>query len=218
MHQGGAGGCTGCTGDDLAMRPVEVGERTGDAREGTGRGGALGGTGRDWESGALQKGGVLGADWDDHWAGRWGRGSAAPPEGAACPSEDTGGMQTLPQGGVRGPRGGTPGSGGPALAVQGEGHARAAPSRARGDGGGAVPVPHLLLTPILPRLEDETQKREDAEKNLVLFRKVRGLGGPVPPVPVPQCSARSPVPPRAAHASAAPAPAVPTCEGPSDTL
>lgn len=40
------------------------------------------------------------------------------------------------------------------------------------------PHPTLTSLPLHPRLEDEMQKREDAEQSLVLFRKVR-LGGGV---------------------------------------
>lgn len=47
-------------------------------------------------------------------------------------------------------------------------------------GGVCTPAPTSLSSLTVPRLEDETQKREDAEKSLVLFRKVRGLGGPSP--------------------------------------
>lgn len=64
-------------------------------------------------------------------------------------------------------------------------------------GGIYSPVPTSLSSLAVPRLEDETQKREDAEKSLVLFRKVRGLAGLSPdplPNPHPQHPGVFPIP------------------------
>lgn len=65
------------------------------------------------------------------------------------------------------------------------------------EGGIYSPVPTSLSSLAVPRLEDETQKREDAEKSLVLFRKVRGLAGLYPhppPNPHPQHPGVFPIP------------------------
>lgn len=159
------------------------------------------------------------------WTGTmtgWGDGAGArrdPPGEQRGPVRTPGGcsdVMTLPRGGVTGPGGGTPGSGGPALAVQGQGHARPAPSRQRRWGGGCPRLPPPSH-PCSPQAGGRDAEAGGCGEEPGAVSQGEGVGGGLSPL----CSARAvPVPPShpVQHAGAAPAPTAPACEDPGDTL
>lgn len=213
---GGTGGLLGAGGQ--GMQPVCAGESCGEARGGwggtrdCGRVGPRAGCrvptlqeGTHWEQTGTSTGRRWGQRWS--WDPRGGAGPSEGPHGAAmgsgpCPRPcdgDRGGGPQGPAGSAGGAapacswgvRGGDLRLVGPLLVLLPYPlRCAGGPRQWQAQGGGSAPRPPPSFSPLLPpRLEDEMQKREDAEKSLVLFRKVSGWGSQSPAHPA-RCPCR----------------------------